>query len=797
MIKHVKPRYLVFVALGAFALAAFSLLDINLRGPKPFGGVVAIVSGLVGAGCLVAYYYARLRTRLRQVDDLRTSLLAQAHDAAAQQERNRLARELHDSIKQQIFSIGMSAAAVETRWNADPAGAREALHDVQRSAQEAMAEMNALLQQLSPAPLERVGLVQALRDQCEALGYRTDAEVKATFGALPDDDRLPAGAQDSLFRIAQEAFSNIARHARAGHVRVYLGQREANGPLAIEIEDDGQGFEPDANAEGMGLENIRERVYALDGELTIESTPGKGTVLCVTVPLTEPAPTELEIPHNHTLNKVFLVGLCGGLALIAALFYPLYVLLPGGQVEGWRPGSGAVGLALEILAVVLAVATGWVGAWWARGETRQVGSLFGALAGGVAGATLFLGLGAAAAGVVGSGSLLQRGLVAAASDADLARLLSTPAIEIVWWSYGMFWGMLLAGAGLGAAGGALALPAAQPGVPTGLRQAWIVILTAMGFTSTLAFGFAVFVLSQLEGSVREVIVELGVPPATSLPLAGTSLWLVGTPAVFYLVSLTALYVLLRIESKQEHPVRSRAASRTAGVFGLAAIGLPFGILVVNPESIRTLPTLAVVGITTAVSLALGSLYLTTFLQVSRQRPPWRLDRRRIAHALAGGSIVVSLVLMSQALRLTRFWGLLIGLLVTVISIVLIVLLWRQPRQHSLDESTVAWLKMERSRLWEAGIGVVIAVVVPPLVTLSAAISAIVLPINLLPMLASYAEAQGFVLHYTLAEVVRDAYLAHARISFFSLVIVVAMTSLTILALNGAAALVKRLASPRG
>jgi len=246
----------------------------------------------------------------------------QVEGLATEQERGRLARELHDSIKQQIFSISMGTAAVQARWDTDPQGAREALGDVRRSTQEAMVEMNALLQQLSPAPLEKVGLVQALRDQCEALGYRTDAAVAVEFGVLPVDDQLPAGTQESVFRIAQEAFSNVARHARADHVRLYVGQRDVDGPLTLEIQDDGQGFEVGEDESGMGLENIRQRVLALGGKLAIDSAPGKGTTLRVRIPLVEPAASGEEAMQrqNHTLNKIFLVGLGGGLALIAALF---------------------------------------------------------------------------------------------------------------------------------------------------------------------------------------------------------------------------------------------------------------------------------------------------------------------------------------------------------------------------------------------------------------------------------------------------------------------------------------------
>ncbi len=198
----------------------------NLNAGRPLTALSSRWHGPLGH--LIARLNA-LSTREREVYDLRQNLLHQASESATQQERNRLGRELHDSIKQQIFSISMGAAAVQVRWETDPQGAREALGDVRRSAQEVMVEMNALLQQLAPAPLEKVGLVQALRDQCEALGYRTGAEVITAFGTLPDDDLLPPGGQESLFRVVQEALSNIARHARAGHVYLYLGQRDADG----------------------------------------------------------------------------------------------------------------------------------------------------------------------------------------------------------------------------------------------------------------------------------------------------------------------------------------------------------------------------------------------------------------------------------------------------------------------------------------------------------------------------------------------------------------------------------------
>ncbi|CAN5599523.1 hypothetical protein BH10CHL1_BH10CHL1_49150 [soil metagenome] len=211
----------------------------------------------------------------------------QTSETAAQAERDRLARDLHDSIKQQLFSISISAAAVHERWDKDPAGAHAALDDVQRSAQAAMVEMNALLKQLRPNPLETIGLVDALREQCEALAFRTGAEVTTFFGELPPESQLPAGAHETLFRIAQEALSNIARHARAQRVHLRLELDRQSRRLAMEIRDDGQGFDQSTITKGMGLTNMWQRTQSLQGRLEFDTTPGQGTTIHIELPLLE------------------------------------------------------------------------------------------------------------------------------------------------------------------------------------------------------------------------------------------------------------------------------------------------------------------------------------------------------------------------------------------------------------------------------------------------------------------------------------------------------------------------------
>src|SRR5262245_43791723 len=243
-------------------------------------------------------------------EELREKWIRQLSEAAAQQERNRLARDLHDSIKQQIFRINVAAATAQTRWESDPEGAQRAVADVRGAAREAMTEMEAMLQHLRPAPLENVGLIEALRKQCEALQYRAGATVTAEFGELPDNEILPPGAQEAIFRIAQEGLNNIARHARATSVRLRLHQ-ESDGEtpvLWLTLRDDGAGFDPGQSNPGMGLANIKLRAAEIGGTAQIESATGQGASLTVQIPLISP-----ELDRFERQSKF---NLAAGLAII-------------------------------------------------------------------------------------------------------------------------------------------------------------------------------------------------------------------------------------------------------------------------------------------------------------------------------------------------------------------------------------------------------------------------------------------------------------------------------------------------
>ncbi len=224
--------------------------------------------------------------------EFREQTLRQASEAAALEERNRIARDLHDSIKQQIFSISVSAAAAKAHMSNGGEGAHTAVEDIQHSVKEAQVEMRALLQQLRSSPLENTNLREALETQAQALGYRTGAQTHVEIANMPTADQLSPGALEAIFRLVQEAFANIARHARAETIWLRLYQQEQQ--LHIEIRDDGHGFDLQTVQKGMGLNNLQERAQTMYGTLNIQSAVGKGTTIHAIVPLLDALPSKEE-----------------------------------------------------------------------------------------------------------------------------------------------------------------------------------------------------------------------------------------------------------------------------------------------------------------------------------------------------------------------------------------------------------------------------------------------------------------------------------------------------------------------
>ena len=207
-------------------------------------------------------------------------LYGSAQHAAALEERQRLARDLHDSVSQALFGIALGARTARTLAERDPAAVIEPLEYVLDLAEAGLAEMRALIFELRPDALASDGLVDALGRQVRALSARHGLEVDASLGREPD---LALGAKDALYRVAQEALHNIVKHARATRVAVQLGGD--GGRVSLVVVDDGVGFDPTGTFPGhLGLTSMRERITAVGGDMELVSGPGGGTRLTVHVP---------------------------------------------------------------------------------------------------------------------------------------------------------------------------------------------------------------------------------------------------------------------------------------------------------------------------------------------------------------------------------------------------------------------------------------------------------------------------------------------------------------------------------
>jgi signal transduction histidine kinase len=143
--------------------------------------------------------------------------------------------------------------------------------------------------------------------QCDALEFRSGARVEFKPGRLPPSETLPPGAQQAIFRVAQEALANVGRHARASHVLV--GLSSASGDVELRIEDDGSGFDPNQDPRGMGLGNMRERAEELGGRLELSSRPGGGTRVSFSIPY------EIEVPGAYRSRAL----VWGGLFILAVV----------------------------------------------------------------------------------------------------------------------------------------------------------------------------------------------------------------------------------------------------------------------------------------------------------------------------------------------------------------------------------------------------------------------------------------------------------------------------------------------
>ena len=212
-------------------------------------------------------------------------LYEQSQALAVMEERNRLARDLHDAVTQTLFSASLIAEALPTLWESDQGEGRQLLKELRQLSRGALAEMRTLLLELRPAALVEADMGHLLRQLAEAVTGRTGISVIVT---MDDKCALPPDVHVALYRIAQEALNNVVKHAQASQVTVSLRcsspQAEGieGGCVELCVSDDGRGFDPvKVSPDHLGLGIIRERAQAVGATLEIASQPGHGTRVVV------------------------------------------------------------------------------------------------------------------------------------------------------------------------------------------------------------------------------------------------------------------------------------------------------------------------------------------------------------------------------------------------------------------------------------------------------------------------------------------------------------------------------------
>ncbi len=223
----------------------------------------------------------------RMAEQLQT-LLQVRQKFAMVEERNRLARDLHDSVKQQIFAVSMQIGATRVLLKRDTEAAEGRLNEAEKLVHQAQQELTVLIRELRPVALEGKGLATALRELATSWTQQNDTVATVRAEGV---QTLPLNLEEALFRVAQEALSNVARHSHATLVQLILTMKEQM--VTLSIADNGSGFDTTSSGRlGVGLLSMQERMRELGGDVEIESTSGKGTTILARCPLPTSLPSQ-------------------------------------------------------------------------------------------------------------------------------------------------------------------------------------------------------------------------------------------------------------------------------------------------------------------------------------------------------------------------------------------------------------------------------------------------------------------------------------------------------------------------
>ncbi|MBQ1122959.1 sensor histidine kinase [Streptomyces sp. B15] len=298
---HLLPRRAGLAAVAATAAAAIAGFAAHQHSFSPAMAIGPALGAAVAVAVVRGYQalYRESEHRRQLIEELTTTradLAAAQHTAGVLAERDRLAREIHDTLAQGLSSIQLLLRATERALPHTPQNAAHYVEQARQAAVDNLAEARRFVAALTPPALEGTTLADALERLCTTTSARH--RLTTRFHLTGEPTPLATAHEVALLRVAQSALANTVRHAEATTADVtlsYLGDR-----VTLDVVDDGCGFDParlpapDPEAGGFGLVAMRTRAQALQGTLTVESAPSHGTALAAQLPLTPPAETEPE-----------------------------------------------------------------------------------------------------------------------------------------------------------------------------------------------------------------------------------------------------------------------------------------------------------------------------------------------------------------------------------------------------------------------------------------------------------------------------------------------------------------------
>jgi signal transduction histidine kinase len=283
-----KWQYVLLVILGIAGLHFGMIWSFTEPGSPAFlGGLtVTLIQTIIflAVGFSISYLMSRLNKQQQSLAEANTRLTHHAstlEHLATSRERNRVARELHDTLAHTLSGLSVQLEAVKAYWDIDPQKAHSTLEGSLKAAHSGLEETRRALQALRASPLDDLGLSLAVQTMVEDAAARTNLALNSSVA-----DKLPSLSPDveqCIYRVAQEAIINVAKHAKAKTLTVNLESTE--GKVTLTVHDDGVGFDVEKKdkANRYGLEGMQERAQLVGGELTVTSKPGKGTTVKLVV----------------------------------------------------------------------------------------------------------------------------------------------------------------------------------------------------------------------------------------------------------------------------------------------------------------------------------------------------------------------------------------------------------------------------------------------------------------------------------------------------------------------------------